>query len=131
VAGNGPSTASRAGKITSGGGGRRKEGEAVTTRKVRPALLAVAAAGTAAAIAGAVAVKDGWDHPPLAEPLERRAGYREHKRACLDSRAGDDRRGMRERSCRAWQEMLAQERERLTLEEVTPTHPIARAPEPR
>jgi hypothetical protein len=117
----------------------------VTTRKVRPALLAVAAAGTAAAIAGAVvvkdhwdrpqadavAVKDGWDRPPLAEPLERRAGYREHKRACLDSRAGDGRRGMRERGCRAWQEMLAQERERLALEEAAPAHPVARAPEPR
>jgi hypothetical protein len=114
----------------------------VTTRKARPALLAVAAAGTAAAIAGAVvvkdhwdrpqadavAVKDGWDRPPLAEP---RAGYREHKRACLDPRAGDGRRAARARSCRAWQEMLAQERERLALEEAAPTHPVARAPEPR
>jgi hypothetical protein len=47
------------------------------------------------------------------EPLERRTGYREHKRACLDPGAGDGRRAARARSCRAWQEMLAQERERL------------------
>jgi hypothetical protein len=120
------------------------EGEAVATRKTRLALLATATVG-AAAIAGAVvvedrwdrpqadavAVRDGWDRPPLAEPLERRAGYREHKRACLDPRAGDGRREARARSCRAWQEMLAQERERLALEEPVPDRPVASAPEPR
>jgi hypothetical protein len=114
----------------------------MATRKARLALLAAATVGTAA-IAGAVvvedrwdrpqadavAVKDGWDRPPLAEPLERRAGYREHKRACLDPR--DDRREARARSCRAWQEMLAEERQRLALEEAVPAYPAASAPEPR
>jgi hypothetical protein len=102
----------------------------MATRKTRLALLATATAG-AAAIAVAVVVEDRWDRPPPAEPLERRAGYREHKRACLDPRAGDDRREARARSCRAWQEMLAQERERLALEEAASARPVASAPEPR
>jgi hypothetical protein len=106
------------------------EGEAVATRKTRLALLATATVG-AAAIAGAVVVMDRWDRPRLAEPLERRAGYREHKRACLDLGVGDDRREARERSCRAWQEMLAEERQRLAREEPVPDRPVASAPEPR
>jgi hypothetical protein len=53
--------------------------------------------------------------PRLAELLERRAGYREHKRACLDPRHGP--RATRERSCRTWQEMLAEERRRLAANE--------------
>jgi hypothetical protein len=43
--------------------------------------------------------------------------YQEHKRACLEPAAGDDRSATgRERSCRAWQAMLAEERERLARE---------------
>jgi hypothetical protein len=103
---------------------------AAVDRVKRRALLAGVAMGTV----GAVALR-GWTTkdrqiPPdrqdpvrpaqlpaqpaqPVEPLERRVGYREHKRACLDPRAGDGRRAARERSCRAWQEMLAEERERL------------------
>ena len=104
----------------------------MATRKTRRALLAAAAAG-AAAIAGAAGgvVEDRWDRPPPAEPLERRAGYREHKRACLDPGAGDGRREARARSCRIWQEMLTQERERLALEGAASARPVASAPEPR
>ena len=81
------------------------EGGAVPA-KVRLALLAAAAAGVVA-IAGTV-VKDRWQ---LARPLERRWGYEEHKRACLDRR--NERREVRARSCRSWQAMLEEERRRL------------------
>jgi hypothetical protein len=107
------------------------EGEAVARRKTRLTLLATATAVGAAAIAGAVVVEDRWDRPRLAEPLERHAGYREHKRACLDPGAGDDRRAARERSCRAWQEMLAEERRLLAQEGPDPTRPVRSASEPR
>jgi hypothetical protein len=102
----------------------------MATKRTRRALLATATAG-AAALTGAVVVKDRWDRSPPAEPLERRAGYREHKRACLEPRAGDGRREVRARSCRAWQEMLAQERERLAREAAAPARPAASVSEPR
>jgi hypothetical protein len=121
---------------------------AAVDRVKRRALLAGVAMGTV----GAVALR-GWTTkdrqiPPdrqdpvrpaqlpaqpaqPVEPLERRAGYREHKRACLDLGVGEDRREARARSCRAWQEMLAQERQRLAREETASARPVASAPEPR
>jgi len=84
------------------------EGEAVPA-KMQLALLAAAAAGVVA-IAGTM-LKDRWDRWQLAQPLERRWGYEEHKRDCLDSQ--NKRREMRARSCRLWQEMLEEERRRL------------------
>jgi hypothetical protein len=115
----------------------------VTTKKV---LLVLLTAGAVAAIAvGTMVVEDrqertrltqplerraGYrERTPLIQPLERRAGYREFKRACLDQ--GDDRRGARAGSCWAWQEMLAQERQRLALEEPVADRPVASAPGPR
>jgi hypothetical protein len=88
---------------------------AAVDRVRRRAVLAA----LAAAAAGAVALRsfatrdrqDPRDRARPAGPLERRAGYREHKRACLDPQ--DDRREARARSCRTWQEMLAEERQRL------------------
>ena len=77
--------------------------------KMQLALLAAAAAGVVA-IAGTM-LKDRWDRWQLAQPLERRWGYEEHKRDCLDSQ--NKRREMRARSCRLWQEMLEEERRRL------------------
>jgi hypothetical protein len=73
------------------------------------ALVAVLVAG-AVATAG-LAINNRRDQPRPAEPLEQRAGYQEHKRACLDLQ--DERREARKRSCQAWQEMLAEERQRL------------------
>jgi hypothetical protein len=102
----------------------------VTTKKMRLVLLAAAAAAGAAAIAVGAVVEDRRERWRLAQPLERRAGYQEHKRACLDPR--DDRRGStRERSCRAWQEMLEEERGRLELEGPASTRPVRSASEPR
>jgi hypothetical protein len=91
----------------------------------RRALLVVVVAGTAGAIAlRAWTTKDRQipsdPQDPVrpaqpVEPLERRVGYREHKRACLDPRS--DGRATRAQSCRAWQEMLAEERRRLAAGE--------------
>ena len=74
--------------------------------KMQLALLAAAAAGVVA-IAGTM-LKDRWQ---LAQPLERRWGYEEYRRDCLDPQ--NKRREMRARSCRLWQEMLEEERRRL------------------
>jgi hypothetical protein len=108
---------------------------AAADRVKRRALLAAVAAATAGAVAlrGFVTKdrQDPEDHQDRArpvKPLERRPGYQEHKRDCLDLH---DRRETRERSCRAWQEMLAEERERLALEEAASARPGASAPEPR
>src|SRR5215213_1943267 len=68
------------------------EGEAVPA-KMQLALLAAAAAGVVA-IAGTM-LKDRWQ---LAQPLERRWGYEEYRRDCLDPQ--NKRREMRARSCR-------------------------------
>jgi hypothetical protein len=88
----------------------------VTTKKVPLVLLLTAGAVAVAAIAvGAAVVEDRRERAQLAQPLERRAGYQGYKRGCLD--LGDDRREARARSCRAWQEMLAQERQRLAADQ--------------
>jgi hypothetical protein len=101
-----------------GSRGGLDEGETVTmetmaARRVRLALLTTGAAAAAIAV-GLAVVEDRRERGGLAQPLERRAGYREHKRDCLDPR--DAPRAARERSCRAWQEMLAEERGRLARE---------------
>jgi hypothetical protein len=101
------------------------EGGAVPA-KVRLALLAAAAAGVVA-IAGTV-LKDRWDRWQLAQPLERRWGYEEHKRDCLDRR--NERREVRARSCRSWQAMLEEERRRLLADPAAIGASQPRASEP-
>jgi predicted unusual protein kinase regulating ubiquinone biosynthesis (AarF/ABC1/UbiB family) len=91
--------------------------------KMQVALLATATLG-GMATAGRM-LQDRWDRWQLAQPLERRWGYEEHKRDCLDTQ--NKRLEVRARSCRSWQEMLEQERRRL-LEDPAAVHAVQPRP---